>query len=111
MQLSDEEKLYKEFSNSVIQLSITQLGWVFLVFPLFTWNTNIHKITQISCSTQWAFTCSKLTIETLEQGVKYVQRQGVLRETYLTQTWEENIAEDVFWKCYLTHMLVNQGYI
>ena len=22
---------------------------------------------------QWAFTCSKLTIETLEQGVKYVQ--------------------------------------
>ena len=23
--------------------------------------------------TQWAFICSKLTIETLEQGVKYVQ--------------------------------------
>ena len=23
--------------------------------------------------TQWAFTCSKLTIETLEEGVKYVQ--------------------------------------
>ena len=22
---------------------------------------------------QWAFTCSKLTIETLEQGVKYAQ--------------------------------------
>ena len=22
---------------------------------------------------QWTFTCSKLTIETLEQGVKYVQ--------------------------------------
>ena len=22
--------------------------------------------------TQWAFTCSKLTMETLEQGVKYV---------------------------------------
>ena len=22
---------------------------------------------------QWAFTCSKLTIEALEQGVKYVQ--------------------------------------
>ena len=27
-------------------------------------------------SIQWAFTCSKLTIETLEQGVKYV-RSGV----------------------------------
>ena len=25
------------------------------------------------CKTQPAFTCSKLTIETLEQGVKYVQ--------------------------------------
>ena len=25
------------------------------------------------CQTQPAFTCSKLTIETLEQGVKYVQ--------------------------------------
>ena len=24
-------------------------------------------------TTQWAFTCPKLTIETLEQGVKYVQ--------------------------------------
>ena len=24
-------------------------------------------------TSQWAFTCSKLTIETLEQGVKYVQ--------------------------------------
>ena len=26
-----------------------------------------------NCFTQLAFTCSKLTIETLEQGVKYVQ--------------------------------------
>ena len=25
------------------------------------------------CISQWAFTCSKLTIEALEQGVKYVQ--------------------------------------
>ena len=24
-------------------------------------------------TTQWAFTCSKLTLETLDQGVKYVQ--------------------------------------
>ena len=27
--------------------------------------------------TQSAFTCSKLTIKTLEQGVKYVRRSGV----------------------------------
>ena len=26
-----------------------------------------------SCETQLTFTCSKLTTETLEQGVKYVQ--------------------------------------
>ena len=32
---------------------------------------NIHMITRFI--TQPAFTCSKLTIETLEQGVKYVQ--------------------------------------
>ena len=37
-------------------------------FPLIAVNCNI------SCnSTQPAITCSKLTIETLEQGVKYVQ--------------------------------------
>ena len=28
-------------------------------------------------ATQSAFTCSKLTIKTLEQGVKYVRRSGV----------------------------------
>ena len=33
----------------------------------------IHCICKIHGCTQPAFTCSKLTIETLEQGVKYVQ--------------------------------------
>ena len=35
----------------------------------------LQKYTKLAphLSTQWAFTCSKLTIETLEQGVKYVQ--------------------------------------
>ena len=32
-----------------------------------------YKIVGINC-TQLAITCSKLTIETLEEGVKYVQR-------------------------------------
>ena len=31
------------------------------------------KILEHNGTTQSAFTCSKLTIETLEQGVKYVQ--------------------------------------
>ena len=37
---------------------------------------NIHNMQIFRCrhdKTQPAFTCSKLTIETLEQGVKYVQ--------------------------------------
>ena len=32
-----------------------------------------HKISHFQFTTQPAFTCTKLTIETLEQGVKYVQ--------------------------------------
>ena len=45
------------------------------MFPVFF----IENITKLKCSnerltcTQSAITCSKLTIETLEQGVKYVQ--------------------------------------
>ena len=38
--------------------------------PLFPKQSKIVKILNLS---QPAFTCSKLTIETLEQGVKYVQ--------------------------------------
>ena len=35
----------------------------------------LRELEQIQNSSQMAFTCSKLTIETLlEQGVKYVQR-------------------------------------
>ena len=33
----------------------------------------MSDITLVQNETQSAFTCSKLTIETLEQGVKYVQ--------------------------------------
>ena len=33
----------------------------------------MQNLTEIGETSQWAFTCSKLTIETLEQGVKYVQ--------------------------------------
>ena len=35
--------------------------------------TYLTKLFNYSKSTQSAFTCSKLTIEILEQGVKYVQ--------------------------------------
>ena len=39
------------------------------------WCSKSHLVIEISCLiyTQSAFTFSKLTIETLEQGVKYVQ--------------------------------------
>ena len=36
---------------------------------------------------QWAFTYSKLTIETLEQGVKYV----LSRKSYNDETWHSCI--------------------
>ena len=35
--------------------------------------TSVMKWVNLNVATQPAFTCSKLTIETLEQGVKYVQ--------------------------------------
>ena len=35
----------------------------------------VLKRTRAQTLTQWAFTYSKLTIKTLEQGVKYVQSQ------------------------------------
>ena len=45
----------------------------------FTFNSNIIRVISGTAKplnelfTQLTFTCSKLTIETLEQGVKYVQ--------------------------------------
>ena len=35
--------------------------------------TSVMKWVNLNVATQPAFTCSKLTIETLEEGVKYVQ--------------------------------------
>ena len=53
----------------------------FFVERNHSWNESLPRFfaeyEQILCEykffTQWAFTCSKLTIETLEQGVRYVQ--------------------------------------
>ena len=62
-----------------------QISHIVLVFLLLTLNVAGNKFVAlnsvffepISCywslSTQPAFTCSKLTVEILEQGVKYVQ--------------------------------------
>ena len=36
-------------------------------------NTRCYGVENYQITTQQAFTCSKLTIETLEQGMKYVQ--------------------------------------
>ena len=40
--------------------------------------------------TQPAFTCSKLTIETLEQGVKYVQSVSIVNSEQAHAGWEYN---------------------
>ena len=46
--------------------------WLALVdIFIFKFDFSLHRINIVH--TQPAFTCSKLTIETLEQGVKYVQ--------------------------------------
>ena len=40
----------------------------------FSFNVTSNEVSKIIDNlTQWAFTCSKLTAETLEQGKKYVQ--------------------------------------
>ena len=54
----------------------TRGGWVTLTPNIFRVNIISRLIAFMSSFiilTQPAFTCSKLTIETLEQGVKYVQ--------------------------------------
>ena len=43
------------------------------LFNLDILKNRIRKWKPESCPSQSAITCSKLTIETLEQGVKYVQ--------------------------------------
>ena len=48
--------VYSQSNNYEVLLSVLQI-----------------KILALLCWSQSAFTCSKLTIETLEQGVKYVQ--------------------------------------
>ena len=66
--------LKKEEKEIEKKLIIFQKSW-------FQFNTETKSprlslsqfIFTFTTSPQWAFTCSKLTIETLEQGVKYVQ--------------------------------------
>ena len=48
--------------------------WIFLfkfIFPEFSWN--LRLLVDLVTFTQRAFTCSKLAIEKLAQGVKFVQ--------------------------------------
>ena len=75
--------LRPENSNGVIIIELkrkVEYSWVyaswhlFLVFLLFIMNKlgSIFNDGDFDCS-QPALTCSNLTIETLEQGVKYIQ--------------------------------------
>ena len=52
--------------------------------------TFFDTLKQIFFATQSAFTCSKLTIETLEQGVKYVQssRVSIFNFEHVIAGWE-----------------------
>ena len=46
-----------------------------LMYMIFYYTNSLTSIAywKLIVNPQWAFTCSKLTIEILEQGVKYVQ--------------------------------------
>ena len=54
------------YSKLVIKTPELQLVWKWEVF-------NTGQVRKLTPSTQPAFGCSKLTLETLEQGLKYVQ--------------------------------------
>ena len=43
------------------------------MFSIVRGQYDIWPATLLRRGSQWAFTCSNVTIETLEQGVKYVQ--------------------------------------
>ena len=63
---------------SAIPLShhVTKYIWAVITFTkdsLESFYKKRKKHKTSVCISQWAFTCSKLTIEALEQGVKYVQ--------------------------------------
>ena len=59
-----------------VMVIVTVNGGDFSVNPLSTnptkWSNTLNQFVGY-CMFQVAITCSKLTIETLEQGVKYVQ--------------------------------------
>ena len=55
--------------NFLNVIRINPNGKILLILFCSLFSVNIDNVD----TAQWAFTCSKLTIETLEQGVKYVQ--------------------------------------
>ena len=59
-----------QYFNRVVFSTFQQLK---SVAANFSQGANILRIQGANLSSQPAFTCSKLTIETLEEGVKYVQ--------------------------------------
>ena len=58
----------------VFIVNLDQISHIVLVFRLWTCKkVNADSESTKTNPTQSAFTCSKLALETLEQGVKYVQ--------------------------------------
>ena len=55
------------------KIILIELKYIFISYELLFLQHFTH--TQFNNTSQWTFTCSKLTIETLEQGVNYVQSQ------------------------------------
>ena len=63
-----EKKLFKNFSKR--RIYVTTANYIYVNYEN---RKQFFLQGDAGDTSQWAFTCSKLTIETLEQGVKYVQ--------------------------------------
>ena len=68
-----EQRQWRHFGVFIV--SFEQFSYIVLVIPFLALNNLIlaGKVPLSMLYTQPVITCSKLTIETLEQGVKYVQ--------------------------------------
>ena len=61
------------FRNVILLVNSIKIWLNILVIFSRIWCLMNKDVKTFFHTFQWAFTCSKLTIETLEQGVKYVQ--------------------------------------
>ena len=80
---------------SLLPKNVSFLSTSFLlILVLMIWN----KVVASKYHTLWAFACSKLTIETLEQGVKYVQMiKALCSLKWFSDGFKEHTKRTISW--------------